>query len=50
MNGGHGQMVALHGNRVVEVPLSEALAEPKQVDLDGDTVKTARGLGICLGD
>jgi 6-phosphofructokinase 1 len=48
--GGLGQMVALRGTRVVDISLEEALRVPKQVDLDGDAVKTARCLGICLGD
>jgi 6-phosphofructokinase 1 len=48
--GGHGRMVALRGTRVTDVSLAEALAEPKRVDLQGDAVRTARSLGICLGD
>jgi hypothetical protein len=34
----------------VEVPLKEALAVPKRVDLKGDTIRTARALGISFGD
>lgn len=44
-----GYMSALQGNTVVTIPLSEALAKLKQVDVNGDTVKTARALGISLG-
>jgi 6-phosphofructokinase 1 len=47
---GFGRMVALQNGQVVDIPLAEALAEPKRVDLQGDSVITARGLGICLGD
>ncbi len=44
------RMVAWQNRRVVDVPLSEAVAAPQQVDLDSTLVRTARGLGICLGD
>lgn len=50
LRGGFGRMVALRGTEVVDVPLAEALARPKRVDLEGDAILTARGLGICLGD
>jgi hypothetical protein len=43
-------MSALQGNKVVTIPLSEALATPKRVNVLGDTVLTARSLGISLGD
>ena len=48
--GRFGRMVALRGSEVVDVSLTDALAAPKRVDLGADAVKTARGLGICLGD
>jgi 6-phosphofructokinase 1 len=48
--GGFGRMVAYQNGEVVDLPLQEALAKPKRVDLNGDAVLTARGLGICLGD
>jgi 6-phosphofructokinase 1 len=47
---GFGRMVALQNGQVVDIALGEALAEPKRVDLQGDGIITARGLGICLGD
>ncbi len=47
---GFGRMVALHGTDIVDVPLKEALAEPKRVDVNGDMVRTARSLGISFGD
>ena len=43
-------MVAWQNRRVVDVPLADAIAAPQQVDPDGALVRTARGLGICLGD
>ncbi|MCK4691993.1 MAG: ATP-dependent 6-phosphofructokinase [Anaerolineales bacterium] len=48
--GGYGRMVALRGTQMVDISLAEALAVPKRVDIEGDAVVTARGLGICLGD
>jgi 6-phosphofructokinase 1 len=32
------------------VPLAEAVASRKKVDLKSDKVLTARDIGICLGD
>jgi len=45
-----GSMVALRNGQVIPIPLSEALAVPKRVDLNSDEVLTARGLGISFGD
>ncbi len=45
-----GHMVALRNGQVVDLPLEEALRVPKRVDLQSDGVRTARQLGICLGD
>ncbi len=44
------RMLAWQNRRVVDVPLADAIARPQLVDLDGSLVRTARGLGICLGD
>ena len=45
-----GMMVALNPPSITAVPFSEALAQPKLVPLDSDTVLTAREIGVCLGD
>jgi phosphofructokinase-like protein len=45
-----GQMVALRGTVVVDVPIAEAIAEPKRVDPNGELVRAARELGIAMGD
>jgi ribosomal protein S9 len=45
-----GVMVALQPPNIVPVPLADALAAPKTVPLDSDTVLTARDIGVCLGD
>jgi 6-phosphofructokinase 1 len=49
-DGGIGRMVALRDGKVIDIPLSQALAVPKRVDLNGDAVRTARGIGISFGD
>jgi len=48
--GQFGKMVALQAPRIVGVPLEEAIAKPRRVSLDSDTVLTARDLGISFGD
>lgn len=48
--GSFGHMVALRNGQVIDIPLQEALAVPKRVDLNGDAMLTARGLGISFGD
>ncbi len=44
------RMVAWRNRSVVDIPLAEAIAGPHLVDPDGPLVRTARGLGICLGE
>lgn len=48
--GGFGRMVALQGAQVIDISLQDALAELRCVDIKGDGVCTARGLGISFGD
>jgi 6-phosphofructokinase 1 len=48
--GGFGRMVALQNAQVIDVSLDEVLEKPKRVDVEGDAVRTARGLGISFGD
>ena len=47
--GGWGRMVGLRGEAIVDVPLADAIALPKRVDPAGETVCTARGIGIVFG-
>lgn len=48
---GHsGIMVALNFPNVKYVNLAEVAGRMKGVPLDGDTLQTARDIGICLGD
>lgn len=44
------RMVALQNRAIIDVPLAEAIRQPQVVDPQGALVRTARGLGICLGD
>lgn len=43
-------MVTWQNREVITVPISEAIKTYRVVDPEGTLVKTARGLGICLGD
>jgi phosphofructokinase-like protein len=45
-----GVMVSLSFPNVEYVPLADVAGRMKGVPLDGDTIQTARDLGICLGD
>ena len=44
------RMVAWRDRQVIDVPISDAIANNCGVDVDGAFVATARGLGIHLGD
>jgi len=49
-DGMHGVMVALDPPNVRYVPLEKVAKRTKTVPLDSDVIRTARDLGICLGD
>jgi len=49
-NGKFDRMVALRCGEIVDVSLTEAIAIPKRVDLNGDAMVTARGMGIFFGN
>jgi 6-phosphofructokinase 1 len=44
------RMVAWHARQVIDVPIADAISHPHLVDPEGPVARTARGLGICLGD
>lgn len=48
--GQYGRMVALRNNDIVDVTLEEATREYNFVSPQSFLVKTARSMGICLGD
>ncbi len=45
-----GMMVAFQPPGIVAIPLEQAIAKPRRVPLDSDTITTARDLGISFGD
>ncbi|MGK7928722.1 MAG: ATP-dependent 6-phosphofructokinase [Spirulina sp.] len=49
-NGKEDLMVTWRDSQVVNVPIAEAIQTYRTVDPEDTLVKTARGLGICLGD
>jgi ATP-dependent phosphofructokinase / diphosphate-dependent phosphofructokinase len=50
LEGQFGQMVAYHPPDIVAVPLEKIVGRTRNVPLDSDVVRTARGMGITLGD
>ena len=46
----YDRMVAWQDRQVTSIPIAEAIADYRAVDPEDTLVKTARGLGICLGD
>lgn len=48
--GRFGCMVAWQNRQVVDVPIGDVTGGPQLVDVGGDLVRTARGLGIAFGD
>lgn len=50
LEGRYGEMVAYHHPDIVSVKFTDAIEKYNFVDANSDMVKTARGIGICLGD
>lgn len=48
--GQYDQIVTWQNRQVVTVPIESVISQYQGVDPNGTLVKTARGLGICLGD
>ncbi|MGL5034484.1 MAG: 6-phosphofructokinase, partial [Microcystaceae cyanobacterium] len=46
----YDRMVAWSNRQVVSVPIAEAIETYRSVNPEGTLVRTAKGLGICLGD
>jgi len=44
------RMVGWRAREVIDVPIADVIAAPRMVEPAGPIVRTARGLGICLGD
>lgn len=49
-DGKFDRMVAWRDRNVIDVSLEAVIDAPHVVDIDGPVVRTARALGICLGD
>lgn len=49
-DGRFGRMTALRGTKIVDVPIREAIGEPKRVDPQGQLIQSARALGTRFGD
>ena len=45
-----GMMTALRSPDIIAVPLEQVVNRIRTVPVDGDVVRTARDLGMCLGD
>jgi ATP-dependent phosphofructokinase / diphosphate-dependent phosphofructokinase len=50
MEGRFGHMVAFHPPDIVSVPLERIVGRTRNVPLDFDVVRTARAMGVSLGD
>ena len=48
--GKFGNMVAVQNDHIVPVPLKEVAGRLKTVPVDGELVRAARELGLCMGD
>ena len=48
--GQYGVMVAIKGGEAVPVPLGEIVGKRRTVPTDHSWIKTARDVGVCLGD
>ena len=49
-DGKFGYMVAVQNDKIVPVPLKEVAGKLKTVPPDGEIVRAARALGLCMGD
>jgi 6-phosphofructokinase 1 len=50
LSGEYGVMIAMKGNEISSVPLKDVEGKMRLVDPGHSLIKTARDLGICLGD
>jgi len=50
MEGHFGHMVAYHPPDIISVPLEKVVGRTRDVPLDSDVIRTARAMGIALGD
>lgn len=48
--GDFNKLIIFQGNKVSRIPIPEIAGQMKKVPLDGDTIATARDIGLSLGD
>ncbi len=48
--GAAGCMVGWQNGKVIDIPVEKAIGVTQRVDVDGSLARTARAMGICLGD
>jgi len=46
----YNKLVVMQKNCITRIPISDVANKMKLVPLDGDTIQTARDIGICFGD
>lgn len=44
------KLIVMQKNCITRIPISDVANKMKLVPLDGDTIQTARDIGICMGD
>jgi ATP-dependent phosphofructokinase / diphosphate-dependent phosphofructokinase len=49
-NGAFGQMVGIQRDRIISVPMEQAIGRLKTVPVESEFIETARALGISFGD
>ena len=50
IDGKYGEMVAYRHPDIISVPFLEAISKYHLVSKDSSLIKTAKGIGMCLGD
>ncbi|REL37812.1 6-phosphofructokinase [Rhodohalobacter sp. SW132] len=48
--GDTNKLIVMQQNQIKRIPIAEVANKMKLVPLDGDTIRTAREIGTCLGD
>ncbi|NET17415.1 MAG: 6-phosphofructokinase, partial [Okeania sp. SIO1H6] len=46
----YDHMVTWQNRQAIAVPIADAISKYRAVDINDTLVKTARSMGICLGD
>lgn len=50
LDGSFGNMVALHKNQIIRVPIADIAGRAHNVTADDELLKAGRAIGICFGD